>query len=77
MGITTDPSNELAVKVEVLKDLRKVGVQEEALRLRALDMPSFAATKARINERALHAVRAAASDEMRSAGPGAGAGAAA
>jgi enoyl-CoA hydratase len=40
-------------------------VQEEASRLRALDMPSFAATKARINERALHAVRAALDDEMR------------
>jgi enoyl-CoA hydratase len=40
-------------------------VQEEASRLRALDMPSFAATKARINERALHAVRAALEDELR------------
>ena len=39
-------------------------VQEEALRLRTLDMPSFAATKARINERALHAVRAAVNDEI-------------
>jgi len=48
-------------------------VQEEAARLRALDMPSFAATKARINERALHAVRAALSDEMRTAEPSAGA----
>jgi len=48
-------------------------VQEEASRLRALDMPSFAATKARINERALHAVRAAVGDEMRTGEPGAGA----
>jgi len=40
-------------------------VQEEASRLRALDMPSFAATKARINERALQAVRAATNDEIR------------
>ncbi len=40
-------------------------VQEEAARLRALDRPSFAATKARINERALHAVRAAENDEIR------------
>ena len=40
-------------------------VQAEASRLRALDMPSFAATKARINERALHAVRAAVSEESR------------
>jgi len=39
-------------------------VQEEASRLRALDMPSFAATKARINERALHAFRAAMNDEL-------------
>ena len=34
-------------------------------RLRALDMPSFAATKARINERAIHAIRAAADEELR------------
>lgn len=40
-------------------------VQEEARRLRALDAPSFAATKARINERALHAVRTALDEEMR------------
>jgi len=46
--------------------------QQEALRLRALDMPSFSATKARINERALHAVRAAANDELRAADPGGG-----
>ena len=39
---------------------------EEASRLRALDRPSFAATKARINERALQAVRAAVDDELRS-----------
>jgi len=38
--------------------------REEAARLRTLDMPSFAATKARINERALHAFRAAVSDEL-------------
>ena len=40
-------------------------VREEAQRLRALDMPSFAATKARINERAIHAIRAAADEELR------------
>ena len=34
-------------------------------RLRALDMPSFAATKARINERAIHAIRAAVDEELR------------
>jgi enoyl-CoA hydratase len=39
-------------------------VREEAQRLRALDMPSFAATKARINERALDAVRTALDDEL-------------
>jgi enoyl-CoA hydratase len=46
-------------------------VQEEASRLRGLDMPSFAATKARINERALHAVRATLKGETRAADPGA------
>jgi enoyl-CoA hydratase len=40
-------------------------VREEAQRLRALDMPSFAATKARINERAIHAIRTAADEELR------------
>ena len=41
-------------------------VREEASRLRALDLPSFAATKARINERALQAIGAAARDDFRS-----------
>ena len=41
---------------------------EEASRLRALDMPSFAATKARINERALRAVREAVDEELAAAG---------
>lgn len=40
---------------EELKD----SVQEEAQRLRALDMPSFRGTKARINEHAISAVTAA------------------
>lgn len=40
-------------------------VREEALRLRALDMSSFAATKLRINEQALAAIRAAADGELR------------
>jgi enoyl-CoA hydratase len=40
-------------------------VREEATRLRALDARHFAATKARINERVLHAVRAALDDEIR------------
>ena len=40
-------------------------VREEATRLRALDMPSFAATKARINEPALRAIRTAADEEAR------------
>jgi enoyl-CoA hydratase len=39
-------------------------VEEEAQRLRALDMPSFAATKARINERTLEAIRTALDDEI-------------
>jgi enoyl-CoA hydratase len=42
-----------------------VAAQEEARRLRALDMPSFAATKALSNERVLHAVRAALDEELR------------
>jgi len=48
-------------------------VREEAVRLRALDRPSFAATKARINERALDAVREAIRDELRGLSPGGGA----
>ena len=40
-------------------------VEEEARRLRALDAPSFAATKARINAQTLHAVRAALEEELR------------
>lgn len=40
-------------------------VHQEATRLRALDMPSFAATKARLNEPALEAVRAARGEELR------------
>jgi enoyl-CoA hydratase len=39
---------------------------EEASRLRALDRPSFQATKARINEPALKAIREAVDDELRS-----------
>lgn len=39
-------------------------VRVEALRLCKLDMPSFAATKARINERALLAIRAAIREEL-------------
>jgi len=48
-------------------------VQGEASRLRALDMPSFAATKAHINERALHAIRTAVDHEMRMVEAGSGA----
>lgn len=40
-------------------------VREEALRLRALDMPSFAATKLRINGQAADAVRRAAESELK------------
>ncbi len=39
-------------------------VQEEAARLRALDRKSFVATKARINERAIQAIRAAVDSEL-------------
>jgi enoyl-CoA hydratase len=39
-------------------------VREEALRLRALDLKAYAATKARVNERALAAIRAAVEDEL-------------
>jgi enoyl-CoA hydratase len=40
-------------------------VQEEAQRLRALDMSAFVATKARINERAVQAIRAAMEEEIK------------
>jgi enoyl-CoA hydratase len=77
--ITTAPmfSPEEALRVGYLDRVLEAdqladAVQEEASRLRALDMPSFAATKARINERALHAVRAAVNDESRTADPGTG-----
>jgi enoyl-CoA hydratase len=43
-------------------------VAEEAARLRALDMPSFAATKPRINGSAIQAIRTAASEELGAAG---------
>ncbi|HEV7735593.1 MAG TPA: crotonase/enoyl-CoA hydratase family protein [Candidatus Binatia bacterium] len=39
-------------------------VQEEAARLRQLDMPSYVATKARVNEHALTALRAAVAAEL-------------
>jgi enoyl-CoA hydratase len=42
-------------------------VSEEAARLRTLDMPSYAATKARINESALAAIRAAVEAELETA----------
>jgi len=38
--------------------------REEAARLRALDMPSFEATKARVNEHAIAAIRAAVDAEL-------------
>ena len=44
-------------------------MREEALRLRALDMPSFAATKLRVNAQALAAIRAAADGELREVAP--------
>jgi len=42
-------------------------VQEEAQRLRQLDMPSFTATKARVNAHARDAIRAAVDEELRGA----------
>jgi enoyl-CoA hydratase len=68
--ITTAPmfAPDEALRLGYLDQVLEAGqlpeaVREEAFRLRALDMPSFAATKARINERALRAVRAALDDE--------------
>ena len=43
-------------------------VRAEASRLRQLDMQSYTATKARINERALVAIRAAVEAEARDVG---------
>jgi enoyl-CoA hydratase len=40
--------------------------RDEARRLRALDMPSYVATRARVNEQAIRAIRAALDEEMRS-----------
>jgi enoyl-CoA hydratase len=51
----------------VAADALAAAGREEAARLRALDAPSFAATKARINERVLGAVRAALDEELRAA----------
>jgi enoyl-CoA hydratase len=47
-------------------DRLDAAVEEEAQRLRTLDMPSFAATRARIHSRALDAIRAAVRDEIAS-----------
>jgi enoyl-CoA hydratase len=44
----------------------EAAAQEEAKRLRALHMPSVAATKARINEAAIRAIGAAVDEELRS-----------
>ena len=72
--ITTAPmfSPEEAVRLGYLDRLVDAGelinaAREEASRLRKLDMASFAATKARINERALRAIRAAVDEEIRAA----------
>jgi enoyl-CoA hydratase len=51
----------------VAADALAAAGREEAARLRALDVPSFAATKTRINERVLGAVRAALDEELRAA----------
>ncbi|HEX5065239.1 MAG TPA: crotonase/enoyl-CoA hydratase family protein [Myxococcota bacterium] len=41
--------------------------REEAQRLRALDMPSYVATRARVNEQAIRAIRSALDEELRAA----------
>jgi enoyl-CoA hydratase len=46
-------------------DQLDAAVEEETARLRALDMPSFTATKARLHERALRAIGAAVDEELR------------
>jgi enoyl-CoA hydratase len=46
-------------------DALAAAVRDEAERLRALDGPSFAATKARIHEHALRSVRSALEDDLR------------
>jgi enoyl-CoA hydratase len=48
----------------------EAAAREEAARLRALDMASYVATKARINEQAIRAIRGAVDEELRAA-PGA------
>ena len=48
----------------VADDALEGAVREEATRLRALDMVHFAATKARIHERALRAIGAAVEEEI-------------
>jgi enoyl-CoA hydratase len=45
-------------------DALEAAVREEVARLRALDMVHFAATKARIHERALHAIEAAVEQDF-------------
>jgi enoyl-CoA hydratase len=44
-------------------------VREETKRLHALDMPSYVATKVRIHERAIHAIRAALDEELPAQAP--------
>jgi enoyl-CoA hydratase/carnithine racemase len=53
----------------VLADSRDLddAAREEVARLRALDMPAYVATRARVNERAIQSIRAALDDEMRAA----------
>jgi enoyl-CoA hydratase len=49
-------------------------VDAEVARLRTLDMPSFAGTKARLNAPVLHAVRVAIDEELRTVTAGSGGG---
>ena len=62
-----DEAMRLGYLDRVLADSRELAdaAREEAARLRALDMPSYVATRARVNERAIGAIRAALEDEIR------------
>jgi enoyl-CoA hydratase len=64
-----DEAMRLGYLDRVLADARELAdaAREEAVRLRALDMPSYVATRARVNERAIQAIRAALEDETRAA----------
>ena len=62
-----DEAARLGYLDRVLADPRELAdaAREEAARLCALDLPSYVATRARVNERAIEAIRAALEDEIR------------